>query len=409
MITEQSLITELESALETGSEQRRVDTLRRITDLFVADSMRLSDSQVDLFNDVLQHLVKRIEGKALMELSERLAPINNAPAGVVRRLAGDDNIAIAGPVLSHSIRLSDKDLIEIANRKSQAHLLAISGRPQIHTTVTDALLQRGDRQVFHRLAENYGAGFSEHGFATLVHHSASDDHLAEKVGLRRDLPPPLFRELLARATEVVRSRLINTAVPEARQRIQKVLASIAEDEQHQAGFDNEHDYADAHTRALAKQAKRELDEAAVADAAKADRYADMIAALSLLCGAPMPLVENLLQGKHNEAFLIPCKAAGLQWATVRLLLTCKSIGRNMSSDDLEATRADYFRLSQTAAGRVLRFWQVRQAAAKDAPELQKPGANAPGPAIGPAPAGLAAAAPAKPAAPTFGRASRSRG
>jgi hypothetical protein len=140
----------------------------------------------------------------------------------------------------------------------------------------------------------------------------------------------------------------------------------------------------------------------VADAAKSDRYADMIAALSLLCGAPMPLVENLLQGKHNEAFLIPCKAAGLQWATVRLLLTCKSIGRKMSGEVLESTRGDYFRLSQAAAGRVLRFWQVRQAAAKDAPEAQKAGPAAPGPA---------AAKPAvnKPAAPTFGRASRSLG
>lgn len=402
MITEQSLITELESALEAGSEQRRVETLRRITDLFVADSMRLNDNQIDLFNDVLQHLVKRIEGKALMELSERLAPINNAPAGVVRRLAGDDNIAIAGPVLTHSSRLSDKDLIEIANNKGQGHLLAISGRPQIHTAVTDVLLRRGDRQVFHRLAENCGAGFSEHGFATLVHHSAGDDHLAEKVGLRRDVPPPLFRELLQRATEVVRSRLLNTAAPETRQHITQLLASIAEDERHQAGFDNEHDYADAHSRALARQAKHELDEAAVADAAKSDRYADMIAALSLLCGAPMPLVENLLQGKHNEAFLIPCKAAGLQWPTVRLLLTCKSIGRKMSGEDLESTRADYFRLSQAAAGRVLRFWQVRQAAGKDAPEAQKAGPAATGTA-------LAKPTPSKPATPTFGRASRSLG
>jgi uncharacterized protein (DUF2336 family) len=301
--------------------------------------------------------------------------------------------------LTHSSRLSDKDLIEIAGNKSQAHLLAISGRPQIHNTVTDVLLRRGDRQVFHRLAENCGAGFSDHGFGVLVEHSANDDHLAEKVGLRRDMPPPLFRELLQRATEVVRSRLLNTAPPETRLRIQKVLATIAEDEGHQAGFDNEHDYAEAHSRALAKQTKGELDEAAVAEAAKSDRYADLIAALALLCGAPMPLVENLLQGKHNEAFLIPCKAAGLQWATVRLLLTCRSIGRKMSGEDLESTRADYFRLSQTAAGRVLRFWQVRQAAAKDAPELQKAAPAALGPTA-------AKPAPAKSAAPTFGRASR---
>jgi uncharacterized protein (DUF2336 family) len=302
----------------------------------------------------------------------------------------------------HSKRLSDSDLIEIAGKKSQPHLLAISGRPQIGTTVTDELLRRGDRQVFHRLAENYGAGFSENGFATLVQRSAADEHLAEKVGLRGDVPPPLFRELLQRATEVVRSRLLNTAGPETRQRIAQVLATIAQDEQHQAGFGNEHEYAAAHAQALAKHANHELSEAAVAEAAKADRYADMIAALAVLCGSPMPLVENLLQSKHNEAFLIPCKAANLQWATVRLLLTSRSIGRKMSGDDLESTRADYFRLTQAAAGRVLRFWQVRQAAGKDMPAVPRPAPAVPGPAS-------TKPMTPKPAAPTFGRASRSSG
>jgi hypothetical protein len=88
------------------------------------------------------------------------------------------------------------------------------------------------------------------------------------------------------------------------------------------------------------------------------------------------------------------------------LLTCKSIGRKMSSDDLEATRSDYFRLSQAAAGRVLRFWQVRQAAAKDAPEGQIPGSGAAAPA---AEAPPAKPAPTKPGMPTFGRAKRSLG
>lgn len=399
MITEQSLIAELESALEAGSQDKHAETLRQITDLFVADSTRLNDSQIDIFNDVLQHLVRRIEGKALIELSERLAPISNAPVGVVRRLANDDNIAIAAPVLTHSTRLDDNDLIEIAGNKSQAHLLAISGRPQIHTEVTDVMLQRGDQPVFHRLVENHGADFSEHGLAALVQHSASDDHLAEKVGLRRDLPAPLFRDLVQRATEVVRSRLLNTAAPETRLRIQQILTTIAERERHEAGFDNEQDYADAHARAVAKQAKHELDESVVAEAAKADRYADMLATLSLLCEAPMPLVESLLASKQNEAFLIPCKAAGLQWATVRLLLMCRSIGRNMSADGLESSRADYYRLSQTAAARVLRFWQIRQAAGKDA----SASAQKAGPASSPA-----AVKPVAPiaAVPAFGRASR---
>ena len=73
------LIDELEAALQSGSRDRRVDLLRKITDLFVAGAGRFSEQQIEVFDDVLQHLVKRIESKAREELSHRLALIDNAP------------------------------------------------------------------------------------------------------------------------------------------------------------------------------------------------------------------------------------------------------------------------------------------------------------------------------------------
>jgi uncharacterized protein (DUF2336 family) len=365
MDASQSLIAELEDAIQSGSKDRRVDTLRRVTDLFVADADRLNDQQIDVFDDVLGHLIKRMEAKALAELSKRLGPINNAPIEIVRQLARDDNIAVAEPVLTQSPRLNDKDLIEIANTKTSAHLLAISGRSHIGTTVTDVLLQRGDRNVFHKLAGNSGANFSENGFATLVKHSERDEQLAEKVGLRLDIPLRLFRELLLRATEAVRSRLMALAGPESREQIQRVLADISADAQHEAGFQSEHDYTEAQARVLAMRSTGELNEAAIFDFAKAGRYADMVAAIALLCGAPAKLVENLLQNKNREAFLIPCKAARLDWLTVRMILTGRSIGHTTSDQDLDRARADYVKLSQANAGRVLRFWQIRQTAAND--------------------------------------------
>jgi len=365
MLHDQSLIAELESAIQSGSKDKRVDALRRITDLFVADSDRLSDQQIEVFDDVLGHLIKRIEGRALAELSQRLAPVHNAPLEVVRRLARDDDIAVAAPVLTQSRRLSDHDLIDIANSKAQGHLLAIATRSQIAPNVTDALLNRGDQQVFHKLAENSGASFSDGGFATLVRHSERDERLAEMVGLRLDVPLKLFRELLLRATEAVRSRLLALAGPESRDKIQRVLTAISEDARQEAGFRSEHDYAEAHARMLAMKSKGELDETILFNSAKADRYADMIAALALLCEAPMPLVENLLQSEHQEAWVIPCKVAGLDWPTVRAILSCRSMGRAMTGQTLDAARADYYKLSQASAARVLRFWQVRQTASKD--------------------------------------------
>src|ERR1700693_35271 len=361
----QSLISELEDAIQSGSKDKRVDSLRRITDLFVADADRLNDQQIEVFDDVLCHLIKRIEGKALEELSRRLAPINQAPSDIVRQLAGNDDIAVAAPILTQSTRLTDSDLIEIANTKPQGHLLAISGRSQIGATVTDVLLHRGDRDVFHKLAGNSGASFSENGFATLVKHSERDEQLAEKVGLRLDVPLRLFRELLLRATEAVRARLLALAGPENRTHIQGVLATISEDAHDEASRQSEHDYAKAHARVTAMQAEGKLDEGVVFDLAKAGQYAEIVAALSLLCNAPMPLVENLLQSRHREAILIPCKAAQLQWPTVRAILNCRSIAGKVSDLDVDSARTDFIKLSPSGALRVLRFWQVRHTVASE--------------------------------------------
>ena len=73
-------------------------------------------------------LIAEIEVKARAELSHRLAPVGNAPAEVVRRLANDDDIAVAGPVLAAVARGSPKPIWSTSpSTKSQAHLLAISG------------------------------------------------------------------------------------------------------------------------------------------------------------------------------------------------------------------------------------------------------------------------------------------
>jgi uncharacterized protein (DUF2336 family) len=365
MDMQQSLVAELEDAISSGSKEKRLDTLRRITDLFVADADRLNNHQIEVFDDVLGHLIKRIEDKALGELSRRLGPINNAPTEVVRRLARHDNIVVAEPVLTQSARLTDNDLIEIAKTKTQAHLLAISGREQIGAEVTDILLQHGDVKVAHRLAENSGARFSDEGYGSLVKHSEHDEELAAKVGLRLDVPLQMFRELLARATEAVRSRLLAMAGPDSRAHIQRVLSHIAEDVQHEAGFQSAKDDAHAYAAALIMKENGRLGEGPLLEAAKADRSSDMVAMLALMCGAPMPLVRSLLQNGNREAFLIPCKAAGLAWPTVRTMLSSRSVGRTVSDQDIDLARADYSRLSPGSAQRVLRFWQVRQAAGQD--------------------------------------------
>src|SRR6185437_559330 len=101
-----SLIDDLETAIKQGNPASRVETLRRITDLFLHDADRLNDEQISVFDDVLCLLAEKIEKTALVELGSRLAPVDMSPIKVVRRLARDDQIEVAAPVLIGSRRLS---------------------------------------------------------------------------------------------------------------------------------------------------------------------------------------------------------------------------------------------------------------------------------------------------------------
>ena len=92
----QSLMDELEEAVHHGSREQRTDTLRRVTDLFLLSSQQLSNEQIALFDDVLIHMIARVEKKARAELAKRLAPVDQAPNEVIRQLAHDDEIAVAG-------------------------------------------------------------------------------------------------------------------------------------------------------------------------------------------------------------------------------------------------------------------------------------------------------------------------
>src|ERR1700692_4619977 len=117
--TSESLLDELQTTLAHGTVARRVETLRRVTDLFINGAVDFSDEQIGLFDDVFQCLMLHIEASARALLADRLASIDSAPPLTIRALAFDDLIEVAAPVLSRSERLDDDTLIETARTKRQ--------------------------------------------------------------------------------------------------------------------------------------------------------------------------------------------------------------------------------------------------------------------------------------------------
>jgi uncharacterized protein (DUF2336 family) len=357
-----SLIAELDVALRSGASDKRIETLRRVTDLFLVNSVRLEPEHVALFDDVLGHMIGHVENKVLAELGHKLAPIDNAPMDVIRRLAMHDEIEVAGPVLSTSNRLSGPDLANIARTKSQDHLLAISGRGVIEEEVTDVLVVRGNAAVVRKVAANEGARFSMVGHTTMVSRARNDEEIAEKVAGRADLPPQLFRQLVLEATEAVRARLLATMSPEAVQEVELTLKKITDDI---CPATRVRDYSTAlHLVNLMKR-DHALGEKEILDFARTNRFEEVAAALSVCSAAPVELVGRLLEGNRIEALLIPCKAAGLSWPVAKGVMSLHPLHGRTSEESFADIRRDFLRLSAQAAQRILRFWQVRAVAGSE--------------------------------------------
>lgn len=356
----QSLIAELEVAVSENSIEERTSTLRRVTDLFLCDADRLSEDQIKVFDDVLCLLIRRIEKKALVELSKRLAPVDNSPIEAIRLLAHDESIEVAGPVLANSRRLYLGDLIEIAATGSQAHMLAIAGRVELGEAVTDVLLSRGDDDVVFKLATNPTARFSKTGYGILVRDAENNDGLAETVGLRLDLPPELLRELLQRATDTVRTRIFALAPPESRDEIQRVIIDTACSISKTLSVERDFSRAEEVVRALEDTGR--LTEAVLLDFISRRRYEEMTVALARLAGAPLKMISGMLIGLRNDAVLLPCKAAYLSWPTAEAILRNRHSNHTISQHVIDLAQRDYERLSVATAQRTLRFMQIREVA-----------------------------------------------
>ena len=357
MSATQGLLNQVEDAIASGSAERRGKLVRHVTDLFIVSSPQCREAEIELFDDVLTRLAAEIEVSARALLAVRLAPIDNAPPRIIRTLAFDDEIDVAGPVLSYSDKLDEAALVENARTKSQDHLLAISRRRSLGENVTDILVERGNREVVQATAENPGARFSDAGFGRLVLRAADDERLAACVGLRPDIPRHHFMQLLSKASQAVRTKL-EAADPRRSGDIRHAVAEIASRIQSKAGA-HTHDYAAAMATVSNLVATNSLTAQAVEGFAKSGLFEETTAALAVMCDLPTLVVERAMAHDGTEPVLILCKAAGLPWASTKVVLRLAAGGRRISTHEFDRSLASFNKLTPATAKYVVRFQRTR--------------------------------------------------
>ena len=187
-------------AVSRGSAESRQRALWYATDLLIAG--HYTDDEIWMFGEIIGRLEQDIETAARAQLARRLARADNAPIKMINKLAFDDSIDVAGPVLRQSERLDVRRLGRQRQvRKASNIFLQYPSESRSSEDVTDVLVTRGNREVVRSVATNNGARFSDFGILQMIKRSESNSILVEQLGRRKDIPRHLFQQLIAKASD----------------------------------------------------------------------------------------------------------------------------------------------------------------------------------------------------------------
>lgn len=127
--------------------------------------------------------------KVRQVLAEALKDVTHAPHEIIKTLALDSEIEVAGPILEYSPILTDEDLLEIIEAGPAAGGLgAISRRVEVSEGIADAIVASDDMEAIADLLANDSAQIREEALDTLIERAPSVELWHEPLVARPKLP-----------------------------------------------------------------------------------------------------------------------------------------------------------------------------------------------------------------------------
>ena len=229
----------------------RVDLAQKIARLAPGLGREGHERLRKMTQEVLDLLLRDQEVRVRQVIAEALKDVVDAPPDVIRRLAHDEAIAVAAPVLECSPLLTDDELLElIGDHPIPGALTAIARRRSVDPPVADGIAAASDVEAVTALLANPSAQIREETLDRLVDRAPGiaawhkplverpllspgmarklasfvADHLLRRLSERRDLDPVAARDVAA----VVKRRLAEEgaapAAPASPPSVDEVLA-----------------------------------------------------------------------------------------------------------------------------------------------------------------------------------------
>ncbi|MBB5518268.1 DUF2336 domain-containing protein [Amphiplicatus metriothermophilus] len=322
------------------------------------------------FDETLCALAARATPETRRLLAERFAAADGAPRALVRRLAADEAIEIAEPVLRRSAALTEEDLIAIAQHGGPAHVAALACRRAVSARLAAAIVARGEKAGLVYLARNRGARLNDASLAALVAQARAIPELQAPLTARPDLSPllmtrlyfavasPLKREILRKA-DMLDPALIDAAIDACRSRL---LAPSAETSPDPLETARQFIRSRIGTRSLNERLLRQM--------LDARRPAEFMLAFAYCVGVDIRAAQTILQDRSWESLAVACRAAGIERATFAKLI----VGLRKTPEEQKSGAQMleiYMKIPQEAAERVMRFWRARHTPLADLERKKK--------------------------------------
>ncbi len=345
----------LDLAKEGSSEKRR-ELLRQITDVFLAQSELRSENEAQIFDEIVGAVAQDLEAQVRIELSRKVADSAGPLRRIARRMAMDD-IEVARPVLERSRSLTENDLIEVIQAKSQDHMMAVTMRPDIGERVSSVLVEKGEDRVLVSLLQNDSARMNRETFERVTERVENNPVLHAPFVRNANIPLDLLNTVYIRVEHDLRREImrkfhgvspaeLEAALEASRTRLSSAYGVLPDD------------YSAAKQHVAAMEKAGSLKPPALVQLLREDRRTAFLIAFAQLVDVEFDLGRRLLEMKDLDALAMLCRGAGFDrglFVTICILI----LGGTGGLSKTEEYGKLYEQVPVSAAQRALRFWKVR--------------------------------------------------
>lgn len=287
---------------------------RLIPHLKSEESERVRDLTLETLDRLAQDQLPRVRAIVASEIKA----CKTAPVDLVRRLARDPDLNVAGPLIEYSPLLSDADLLEIVNlARVSALISAVARRRNLSVAVCDAVIASMDIQATAALLDNQAANISRASLEALVDRAEAVEAWHAPL-VRR---PNLSTRVVRRIAGFVSAALIEKLA--TRPGLDPDLAADLKLKARRAINEGALEEGDTDAARIVREAAAGgvLDDHFVAAAADMGQRDIVLHALGLLAHADLGAVQRLLESRNARAVTALVWRAGLQMRTAVAIQT----------------------------------------------------------------------------------------